>query len=119
MADITCAAPPATVGETYTWTPTIVDPVTNLPPSPDLSTYAAGDFEVRSAPGGPILLQATLSNGQMTFGASGTGQFTVTFPSASITTAGSYTWEAKFTDSSGNVSKPFGGQFQINPTYTS
>lgn len=119
MADVTTVAPTATVGANWSWTPTIIDPVTNLPPVPDLSTYSAADFEVRLTPGGPIILQATVANGGITLGALGTGQLTISFLGSAITAPGAYTHELKVTDANGVVSKPFGGQFNIQPTFTS
>ncbi|GEM_PF-6657423 len=73
---------------------------------------------MRATPGGAIILQATTTNGQMTFGPPGTGQFTIVFPAGQITTSGAFTWECKFVDAAGNVSKPFGGQFLVTPTFT-
>jgi hypothetical protein len=119
MPDLTFAAPAAVVGETYEWTPTIIDPVTGVVPNPDLSTYAAAEFDVRVAPGSATILQASISNGKLTLGAFGTGQFTVTFQPSDVTAAGAYTWECRFVDSTGNVSKPFGGQFMIQQTFSS
>lgn len=119
MADLTYAAPTATVGEQYVWTINPIDMVTNLPVAdingvPNLSGYQA-DLQVRSGPGAAILLEASTGNGQIVLTNTA---ITISFPGPSITTQGQYQYELKLTDTSGLVSKPIGGVFVISPSVT-
>lgn len=119
MADLTYAAPVATVGAQYVWPINLIDEVTNLPPADgsgnqNLGSYVA-DVQIRTGPGAAILLEASTANGQIAINNAG---LVLTFPGPSITTQGQFMWELKLTDTAGIVSKPIGGVFLITPSVT-